>query len=265
MAQMRSRPAWGIPARVRTLFVIMPVFNEAATLRACVERVLAVHLPQPWSMSVVLIDDGSDAKTQAASQSIAGAQSERVCLLRHGHNKGKGAALQTGMSEALRRSTSEFDAVIIQDADLEYDPQDYIPLLGALDAAPMRTAVFGNRWHTNHMPTSWYARLHRGANRMLTHASNALTGLRVSDMECCYKLIRCSDLRCILPQLTEQRFGIEPQIAAALAAERISVIEVPVSYTPRGVRAGKKIGPRDAFRALFVILRSRLHIHRKSS
>lgn len=242
---------------VSTLFVIMPVFNEAATLAACVQRVLAVRLPQPWVMRLVLIDDGSDARTQAASQSMAHAHNARVHLLRHPHNQGKGAALQTGMHEALRQSSGDRDAVIIQDADLEYDPQDYIALLGALDAAPPRTAVFGNRWHANHAPASLYARLHRRANRMLTRASNARTGLRISDMECCYKLMRCSDLRSILPQLTEQRFGIEPQIAAALAAARVSVVEVPVSYSPRGKSAGKKIGPRDAIRALFVILRSR--------
>jgi len=248
---------------MRTLFVIMPVFNEAATLAACMQRVIAVRLPQTWSMSVVLVDDGSDAQTQAAAQAIAVALGERVRLLRHAHNKGKGAALQTGMTEALQRSASDSDAVIIQDADLEYDPQDYVSLLGALDAAPKRTAVFGNRWHPQHVPASNYARLHRSANRLLTLASNALTGLRVSDMECCYKLMRCSDLRSILPHLTEQRFGIEPQIAAALAAEGVAIVEVPVSYAPRSVRAGKKIGPRDAIRALFVILRSKMLIPKK--
>jgi len=250
---------------VHTLFVIMPVFNEAATLMECVERVLAVQLPQPWSMQIVLIDDGSDAPTRTAAQSIAARHGDCVRLIQHSSNKGKGAALQTGMAEALRRSNSEFDAVIIQDSDLEYDPHDYRALLKALDAAARRTAVFGNRWHATHAPATLYGRLHRCANRMLTLASNALTGLRISDMECCYKLMRCSDLRRILPHLTEQRFGIEPQIAAALAAEGVSVIEVPVTYAPRSRRAGKKIGPLDGIRALYVILRSRVRILRKFS
>jgi len=250
---------------VPTLFVIMPVFNEAATLRECVERVLMVNLPQPWSMALLVIDDGSNAPTQAASKSIASLHGERVRVLRHERNRGKGAALQTGMAEALALSHGELDALIIQDADLEYDPNDYIRLLSALDAAPSGTAVFGNRWHAAHAPASGYAMLHRLANRSLTIASNALTGLRISDMECCYKLMRCSDLRRILPHLTEQRFGIEPQIAAALAAEGVSVIEVPVTYAPRSRRAGKKIGPLDGIRALYVILRSRVRILRKFS
>lgn len=250
---------------MHTLFVIMPVFNEAATLMECVERVLAVQLPQPWSTHIVLIDDGSDAPTKTAAQTIAARHGDRVHLIHHSCNKGKGAALQTGMADALRRSNNEMDAVIIQDSDLEYDPHDYIPLLGALDAATQRTAVFGNRWHASHAPASLYGRLHRCANRILTLASNALTGLRISDMECCYKLMRCSDLRRILPHLTEQRFGIEPQIAAALAAEGVSVIEVPVTYAPRSRHAGKKIGPADGIRALYVILRSRVSALRKSS
>jgi hypothetical protein len=118
-------------------------------------------------------------------------------------------------------------------------------------------AVFGNRWGTD-SELRFTRRIHRGLNRALTAASNALSGLRVADMECCYKAFRVPTLRAVLPWLSEDRFGIEPQIAAALGRLRARVAEVPVRYAPRSFAEGKKIRPRDGVQALWVIARERL-------
>jgi hypothetical protein len=154
----------------------------------------------------------------------------------------------------LRRA-QDADAVLVQDADLEYDPADYPALLGAL-ARPGTGAVFGDRWVRAPRDTG-YRRLHAAANGLLTRASNAATGLGVRDMECCYKLLPVPVLRRVRPWLSEERFGIEPQVAAALARLRVRVAEVPVSYAPRSFAAGKKIRWTDGVRALWVIVRER--------
>ncbi|MBM4112204.1 MAG: glycosyltransferase family 2 protein [Phycisphaerae bacterium] len=245
--------------RVPVLFCVIPVYNEPSTLEPCVERVLAAPLPPAWSLAVILVDDASDAETRAASERIVRAQSGhpgRVELLGHIINRGKGAALRTGFRRVLERCADESDAVIIQDADLEYDPRDFASLLDALPGGG-RAAVYGNRWGMPG-PAALKRRLHRSGNRALTWLSNLLTGYRIADMECCYKLIPVPLLRRVLPQLSENRFGIEPQLTAVLSREGAEVTEVPVRYDPRGFAAGKKIGARDGVRAIWVIVRERL-------
>jgi len=243
---------------VPILFCVIPVFNEPGTLERCVERVLAATLPSAWSLSAIMIDDASEEETRAAAARLVEAQRGRpgrIELLTHLVNRGKGAALRTGFRRVLERSCDDADAVIIQDADLEYDPGDYTALLEALPPGGAG-AVFGNRW-AGAGEATLVRRLHRGANRFLTRLSNLLTGFRIGDMECCYKLLPLPLLRRILPQLTEDRFGVEPQLTAALAREGAEVIEVPVRYAPRGFDAGKKIGMRDGVRAVWVIVRER--------
>lgn len=235
----------------------MPVFNEAQTLRNCIDRIFGVTLEDSWSKHIILIDDGSDDATQSATRIIADAFKESLTLLRHQVNRGKGAALQTGFAHAARISTDHHDTIIIQDADLEYDPQDFNRLLRTMKDHSSNCAVFGNRWHAGAVQPGLQGWMHMRCNRLLTAASNLATGLRVNDMECCYKLLPINALRAIMPSLTEQRFGIEPQIAAALATAHIRVIEVPVTYAPRSFRQGKKIGPIDGLRALWVIFRVR--------
>jgi hypothetical protein len=161
----------------------------------------------------------------------------------------------TGCSAVLTRATDS-DAMLVQDADLEYDPADFRALLAAL-SSPSIGAVFGNRWGTGSKRTG-YRHMHALANRTLTWISNQATGLGVHDMECCYKLLRIPALRTVLPWLSEERFGIEPQIAAALARAHIRVAEVPVQYSPRTFAEGKKIRWTDGVRALWVIVRERL-------
>lgn len=236
------------------LHVVMPVFNEGPTLEEIVRRVLAAPLPGGWQADLTMVDDGSRPDAARLAAECAALHPARVRLLVHARNRGKGAALMTGFDRVLA-SADDRDAVIVQDADLEYDPGDYGALLAPLESGA--GAVFGNRWGTG-TPLSGWRRLHAAANGFLTWASELATGLGVHDMECCYKLLRVPALRAVRPWLSEERFGIEPQIAAALARARVRVAEVPVRYSPRGFAEGKKIGWTDGVRALWVIARERM-------
>ena len=176
-------------------------------------------------------------------------------LLRHARNRGKGAALRTGFDRALTLARDD-DAVLTQDGDLEYDPADWSALLEALPSGSM-SAVIGDRWAHPHDGSAW-RHLHTLVNRALTGLSNLLTGLRVNDMECGFKLFRVPLLRTVRPWLSEDRFGVEPQLVAALSRLHAQVAQAAVTYDPRDRRRGKKIGPLDGLRAIWVILRERL-------
>lgn len=240
-----------------TLYSVIPCFNEPQTLAPCVAQVLAVVLPRGWSLHVVLIDDASHATTGAVAEQLAQQHAGRLTLLKHGVNQGKGAAVITGFTHVLGRAAPE-DAAVIQDADLEYEPTDYARLVEALQRnAGQVCAVYGNRWHGGNNTGGFKRTLHRSVNGLLTWASNLATGYRLTDMECCYKVLPVATLRRILPELSEARFGIEPQITAALARQGTPIVEVPVSYSARSLAAGKKIRPRDGLRALWVIMRER--------
>ena len=235
-----------------TLYLVIPFFNETATLQAAVDRVLAVDTPDGWSQHLILIDDGSEQSSADVGQALAAAHSQ-ITLLKHDVNRGKGAAVRTGYA-AIIASAADADLAVIQDADLEYDPAELYKLIEVLQREGA-DALFGNRWGTP--ARSLKARVHRLGNRFLTHLSNRATGLRLTDMECCYKLITIPMLKRILPELDEDRFGIEPQLAAVLARHDAHVVESPVSYAPRGFDEGKKIGAKDALEAIKVIRRER--------
>lgn len=237
------------------LHVVMPVFEEGETLREIVSRVLAAPLPPGWTIGLTMVDDGSGERAARLAAGCAASHPGRVRLIVHRRNRGKGAALATGFDDVLSRARDE-DVALVQDADLEYDPSDYPALLAPLADAGVG-AVFGNRWGHATRRTG-YRRLHAAANAILTAASNAATGLPIHDMECCYKALRIPVLRAIRGRLTEERFGIEPQIAAALARDRVQVAEVPVRYAPRTFAEGKKIRWTDGVRALWVIARERV-------
>ncbi len=245
--------------------MVIPVFNEGATLSAILERMFAASLPEGWTLDVTLVDDGSQPAAAAEIRHAAARAAERgaVRLHVHPHNRGKGAALLTGFDRVMN-AAHDSSAVLVQDADLEYDPAEYGALLGALksaEASGRPTAVFGNRWGGTAHTRSTYRRAHALANRSLTGLSNLLTGLSVHDMECCYKLLPVPLLRQIRPWLSEERFGIEPQIAAALARAGAVVVEVPVSYNPRTMAEGKKIRWTDGVHAVTVIIRERFRSH----
>ncbi len=240
------------------LFTVIPVYDEPHTLAQCVANVMAVQLPPQWSLKVIVVDDASGSATAAVASELAKlyeTTNDQFQLLTHSVNLGKGAALRTGFATALQQAC-DTDAVITQDGDLEYDPNDYPALLNALGNEPL-AAVFGNRWTHARGGGAWQI-FHTAVNRFLTFLSNQITGFDIGDMETGYKLFRAPLLQKILPLLTEDRFGIEPQMTAALARAGALLREVPIHYTPRNRGDGKKIGPIDGLRALWVIARERV-------
>ncbi len=219
------------------LSVVIPVFNEVGTLAEIVRRVQAV----PVEKEILVVDDFSTDGTRELLASLAG-PNLRVFL--HERNRGKGAAIRT----ALPHVTG--DVVIIQDADLEYDPAEY-PRLIAPIAAGEADIVYGSRFLGQGRGTT--GRAHYAANRTLTWLSNLCTGLHLTDMETCYKALR-TDLAQRL-SLVSERFEIEPEITAKAARLQARFREVPIDYAGRSRAAGKKIGLRDGLKALATILR----------
>ena len=230
------------------LTIVIPVFNEERTLRALVERVLRVDYGVGVSREVILVNDCSRDNTQAVIDQLVIDYPSEVRALRHEVNRGKGAALRTGFAGATG------DAVIVQDADLEYDPAEIPKLL-----APMREGVadvvFGSRFAGGECHRVLYF-WHSLGNKVLTLASNMMTNLNLTDMEVCYKLFK----REIIQGLTlrEDRFGFEPEVTAKVArVPGIRIYEVGISYRGRTYAEGKKIGWKDGVRALYCIMKYR--------
>lgn len=232
-----------ITAKAPVLSVVLPVYNERATLAEIVRRVRAA----PFPTEIILIDDGSTDGTREIMQAMQG--DPDVVLLYHPINRGKGAALRTGFVHARG------DIVLIQDADLEYDPADYQRLLEPI-LAGQADVVFGSRFKALEARRThvWW---HRLGNRALTTLSNLCTGLKLTDMETCYKVFRREVIQAIAPSLQQDRFGIEPELTAKLAGTGCRIREVAVGYSPRCYRDGKKIGWRDALQAVWCIWRYR--------
>ena len=223
-----------------TLTVVIPTYNEAGTLGEVVARVQAVSIPT----EIIIVDDAStDGSSEVAARIAASA--ENVTLLRHDRNRGKGRALRTGFEAA----TGDF--VIVQDADLEYDPADYSKLLNPL-LRGRADAVYGSRFLTSSEHRVLYFRHYLG-NRLLTLLSNLATDLNLTDMESCYKVFRRELLQSIV--LEEDRFGFEPEITAKIAKAGARVYEVGISYHGRTYAQGKKIRPKDGVWALWCILK----------
>ena len=221
----------------RLLSVLMPVYNEARTLRTIVQRVLNSPITVP--MELICVDDCSRDQTPEILAELV-ARDPRIKVFRHEVNQGKGSAIQTAIAQM------QGDLAIIQDADLEYDPNDYPAVLAPI-LQGKADAVFGSRFASagqRKVLLYW----HGVANHLLTWFTNILNDVNLTDMETCYKAVRADILR--QTPLQSKRFGIEPELSTRLAQWNIRLYEVPVSYHGRSVAEGKKIGFKDAFSAL---------------
>ncbi|MEX0652505.1 MAG: glycosyltransferase family 2 protein [Phycisphaeraceae bacterium] len=230
----------------RTISIVIPVYNEHDLLPRLIERVRAANLPPGWRSELLVVDDGSSDGTTELLRQLE-AEHDGLVACYHDRNRGKGAALRTGFARATGA------LVLVQDADLEYDPRDYPRLLAPL-LDGRADVVLGSRFlgQTHRVLYFW----HYVGNKGLTTLSNMLTNLNLTDMECCYKLFR----REVLARITiqESRFGVEPELTAKVAHLGVRIYETPVSYAGRTYAEGKKINWRDGVSALRCILRYNL-------
>jgi len=220
------------------LAVVMPCYNEAATLKIAVDRVLA----SPYVQELIIVDDGSTDESLPIARSIT---DRRVAVHPQHRNRGKGAALRRGFAEC----TAPF--VVVQDADLEYDPAEYGVLLAPL-LEGKADVVYGSRFHAARPHRVLYF-WHSVGNKLLTTASNMLTNVNLSDMETCYKVFRLEVLRGL--EIEEDRFGFEPEITAKVAKAGWRIYEVGISYDGRTYAEGKKVNWRDGVWAIWCLLR----------
>lgn len=224
------------------LSIIVPVFNERATVLEVLDRVSAIDA----EAEIIVVDDGSTDGTRDLLVERARRTDRRIVLVQHPVNRGKGAALTSGVG----RATGEY--VIIQDADLEYDPADYTKLLAVVDARQAE-AVYGSRFGG---ALSSMSLRHRIGNRLLTGLTNLLYGSSLTDMETCYKLIRRSLFEKLA--IACNRFDVEPEITAKLLRAGVAIHEVPISYAGRSFAEGKKISWIDFVSAVWTLVRLRV-------
>jgi glycosyltransferase involved in cell wall biosynthesis len=230
------------PPKLRKLSVVVPVFNERNTLVEIVRRMRAVELPDSIEREIIVVDDGSDDGTRDVLKQLG---DSTVRVIMHPRNRGKGAAVRTGVASA----TGEY--VLVQDADLEYDPEDWPKLLNPVLRGLTRV-VYGSRF-TGERRNMLF--LHWIGNRFLSFVTNVLYNTTLSDMETCYKLLD----RRLFDQLSlsADRFDIEPEITAKILRRGIRIYEVPISYAGREFDEGKKITWHDGFAALWTLVKYR--------
>lgn len=230
-----------------TLTLIVPCYNEEMTLSSCVKRVLELK-SNTLTLEIIIVDDCSTDKSLEIAEQLV-KQYPEVRVLHHETNKGKGAALRTGFQIA----TGDF--VGVQDADLEYEPLEYLNLLVPL-IEDQADVVFGSRYLRTQRRKVLYF-WHSWMNKTLTFISNMMTNLDISDMETCYKLFRREVIQSI--DLKEDRFGFEPEVVTKIAQKKCRVWEIAINYKPRSFEEGKKIGWKDGVHALYCILHYGAH------
>jgi glycosyltransferase involved in cell wall biosynthesis len=226
----------------KKISIIIPVYNERNTIENVVATVASV--PIPLEKEIIVVDDFSTDGTRELPPAIKAKYPGRVRVLLHEKNHGKGRAIRTGLAQISG------DLVLVQDADLEYDPQDY-PVLLAPILAGRADVVFGNRFHGGQHRVLYF--WHFQINRFLTFLSNLLTNLNLSDMEVGYKLFRREIIQNI--QLTSNRFGFEPEVTIKAARQKCRIYEVPIAYHGRTYEEGKKITWKDGVAALYFLFK----------
>jgi glycosyltransferase involved in cell wall biosynthesis len=231
------------------LSVIVPVYNEAATVADLLAQVRQVPLP----IEIVAVNDASKDRSGAILDQLL-AEGKVDIVRHHPKNRGKGAALRTGIEAATG------DVIVVQDADLEYDPMDLVRLIGPI-ANGKADAVYGSRFLGGDHRVLYF--WHSVGNRMLTLMSNIFTDLNLTDMETCYKMVRAPLMKSLV--LTSERFGFEPEVTARLAQSGARIWEMPISYSGRTYADGKKIGWKDGVAAICHIVRFNLFKPRGSS
>ena len=232
------------------LSLVIPCYNEENTLEQIVEYVIGLK-SETLDLELVIVDDCSKDKSLEKAEQLKQKYPNVIQVAKHEVNQGKGAALRTGFTFA----TGDF--VGIQDADMEYDPKDYLKMLTPL-LEGKADVVYGSRYLKTDMRRvlkCW----HSGMNKFLTFASNIFTDLDITDMETCYKLFRRDVIQAIAPRLKENRFGFEPEVTSLVAEGQYRVYETSITYNPRTFEEGKKIGWKDGVRALYCIFHYNAH------
>jgi glycosyltransferase involved in cell wall biosynthesis len=224
------------------LSIVIPVFNEEPTLAEIVKRVQAT----PYNKELIIVDDASKDRSREIILELA-QEYENIRTFFHDHNQGKGAALRTGFSQVSG------DVVLIQDADLEYNPIDYPELLKPIERG-VADVVYGSRL-VGAAPHRVLFFWHYVGNKMVTTLSNMFTNLNLTDMETCYKVFKAEVLKDI--KIKSDRFGVEPELTAKISKKRCRVYEVPISYDGRDYSEGKKITWKDGIAAIYYIIRFR--------
>ena len=232
---------------MKKLTIIIPVYNEGSTIHFILEKIASVTLIGDLEKEIIVIDDCSKDDTIEKLEIYQKNNPDQfIELIKHSVNKGKGAAIHTGIKEATG------DIIVIQDADLEYDPMEYNLLLNPI-LSNLADVVYGSRF-IGGKPRRILFFWHSIGNKILTFLSNCFTNLNLSDMETCYKMFRSDIIKSII--LKENRFGFEPEVTSKIAKIKdIRIFEVGISYFGRTFNEGKKIGWRDGFRAIYCILK----------